>query len=1063
MVDKPSWAATDAPPAWAAPTAPAPPPPKPSRAPPGMLAEVGDFFSGVKDRVVDELTGLPQRRAAARADYAADHKDGIMGAPRRLYAAGKGAVTGALEEGNQAARDFHKTAGENDSSLLHAGKTALSALGVPIGYVGGAIKGSGLGRDMQAATGLRASTASDLVAGALPLGELSGANKLMSKISGGVKEGSAYAGKFLNPAGVDSQAHDTASLHRMAIGTRRAEADADMHALNTRKLQSVVGNAPVEDQHLLARYIDTRSTGSVKLPSKYQAAADAIRDTNMRYRSRIENVLGDSDNGGPAFVNDYYARLWKNPPKDVQTALSKTGYGGGVQGSSRSLRARTIPSYEEGLKAGLTPVFTNPLDATRAYVDNMASFLATHDIRNSMLDKGIAKWVPERSIPPDWKRLGSETSPFETRTRKFIADGKPQASREVLAAPENAARIYNNHVSKGLEGTLGGPVYQGARKAANTLTQAKLSLSAFHAMTMGQEGIVSGVKDAFKAVSRVPGQAAAGDLRGAGRSALTAGKELAKAPLSPITKAVTGSKLRSEILDPTISKGLDPRIAKAYTEAGGRATMDRFYSSNSNSADFFQALKRGTFKRDLMDSVRAVGDANGVLGKAGKSIELGAKLLETSMAPIFKEYIPRVKAGAFADEMGAWYKLNPNATTKEAQHVAEKIVDSIDNRFGEMVTDNQFWHRSMTQAGQLLLLSPSWDFGTAHLAHGAATGLGDSMKGLMSGKGVTDPVAYAGALAATTAVLNGVYTRMATGEQPTGADYLAARTGGTDAKGQPERVMMPGYMKDVLAFHNDPQTAIENKANPALSAMMQLWSNKDYFGRPIVRPRGVAPTTDTAQAGLDRPVDIGKFLLDAGAPISLESKGAPNANSKIGPLGHFLGMKQAPSYLEDPDGVARNTQKYEGREWKAKLKGDARREARSEQSTEPADATPSWAAPGPPSWADPSQRQGPAIKPGATSGGNIRPEFKPIVDYVTGLHGFKEITAENDLYHPATDVHGQGRAMDFTIKGGRAAAADFVATLRRNLKAQGFSAHVIDEYNHPSANATGGHVHVSIV
>ena len=823
------------------------PPPKPKRAPPGMAATVGDsgqqgVFGMLKDEASslwgsarDALAHRPENTAIAKREQAA-RKGSTIGS--RFSDIARGVGSDVREAWDQAKKPLidpetakHRTAPARVLSEL--GTAASNVAGLAFSPLTGLAKGSGLATDISARTGLSKDASANLATMAVP--GLGGAHTLGAgeKAAGLAERGGAYGRKVFAPGTVDETARTTASLHRMAIGTRRAEADADMHALNSRKLQKVVGNAPVEDQHLVARYIDTRSSGSIKLPEKYQAAADQIKDTYGRYRSRIENVFGDSDEGGPSFVKDYYSRLWKNPPAAVAEKLERSGYGGGKQGSGRSLKARSIPTYEEGLKAGLTPVFANPLDATRAYVDNMASFLATHDVRNSMLEKGISKWVPERAVPADWNKLdGMKT----TRDRTYVADGKIVHSREVLAAPESAARVFNNHISRGLEGTLGGPIYQGARKTANTLTQAKLSLSAFHAMTIGQESIVSGMKDAIKAASRVPGTLAKGDIKGAGGAALTAGKELAKAPIAPVSKALRGDALRKAILDPAISKGMDPKIVDAYVKAGGRATMDRFYSSNAGSADFLQSLKRGTFRRDLMQSFKDVAGAEGLTGKVGKSIELGAKALETTMAPVFKEMIPRIKAGSFADEMGQWYKLNPEASVTEAQRAAEKIVDSIDNRFGEMITDNMFWHRQMTQVAQLMLLSPSWDFGTARLAAGAAAEAGESMKGLLSGKGVGDNVAYAGALVGTTAIMNGVYTRMATGEEPSGMDYFAARTGGLDPKGNPERAMMPGYMKDVLGFYKRSDDGSREQDQP-----VRLRAPGSVAEQGLFRPPDSAP------------------------------------------------------------------------------------------------------------------------------------------------------------------------------------------------------------------------------
>ena len=99
------------------------------------------------------------------------------------------------------------------------------------------------------------------------------------------------------------------------------------------------------------------------------------------------------------------------------------------------------------------------------------------------------------------------------------------------------------------------------------------------------------------------------------------------------------------------------------------------------------------------------------------------------------------------------------------------------------------------------------------------------------------------------------------------------------------------------------------------------------------------------------------------------------------------------------------------------------------------------------------------VKPGASNAGALRPEMKPILDMLSSIPGFNRITSENDSYHPAGDVHGQGKAIDFSVKGSSTKAA---ADLRRRLSDAGIKAKVYDEYNSPSRRATAGHIHVQL-
>jgi hypothetical protein len=99
------------------------------------------------------------------------------------------------------------------------------------------------------------------------------------------------------------------------------------------------------------------------------------------------------------------------------------------------------------------------------------------------------------------------------------------------------------------------------------------------------------------------------------------------------------------------------------------------------------------------------------------------------------------------------------------------------------------------------------------------------------------------------------------------------------------------------------------------------------------------------------------------------------------------------------------------------------------------------------------------VKPGA---GEASYAMKEVESALSGLSGIKEITALADHYHQGFDsAHNQGRALDLTINDPAKSAA-MASAIEAALTAKGIKAKVLNEYMHPSAHATGGHIHVEV-
>ncbi|WP_394764235.1 hypothetical protein, partial [Phenylobacterium sp.] len=427
-----------------------------------------------------------------------------------------------------------------------------------------------------------------------------------------------------SPGTVDPHARQMGPIQRQVLAKHRLDAERAGRTLE--KHQRVIGNASVADQRAVINAVEDYSKGAVdRLPEKFQPAARAIRDISVRYRGRIEEVLKKSGATGPKFVEDYYARMWKQKPGEVGAAMSR-------QGSGRNLKGRSIPTYQEGLDAGLTPVHENPLDGMTAYVDNMSRFLATHDLQGEMRASGLAKWHPKGAVPEGWVKLNGINTERELKPLVRDIEGLPvhtgNVPPRVLAAPEGAARIYNNFVDTGIND----PLFKGVEKASNMQAGLKLAGSLFHPVLVGGKAVASDVGNAVSHLFR--GQP------------IEAVKSLAHAPLAPFTTPFEGGKMGKRLL--AGDEGMT-ETDRLFVDAGGRVSGEQIYRS-SMKPNFLKSSVRGTLLRDVKDAVAAT--VKGPLKERVKAVaDLGARVFDTLQAPIFSHYVPAIKRGVFEREM----------------------------------------------------------------------------------------------------------------------------------------------------------------------------------------------------------------------------------------------------------------------------------------------------------------------------------------------------------------------------------------------------------------------------
>jgi hypothetical protein len=382
-----------------------------------------------------------------------------------------------------------------------------------------------------------------------------------------------------------------------------------------------------------------------------------------------------------------------------------------------------------------------------------------------------------------------------------INKGEVYAGGAVIAghiyAQPDAARIINNYLSPGLQKSA---IYQTYRYAGNLINQFQLGFSAFHLGFTSLDATVSKFALALNELA-------------AGHPIKATEKALA-APFAPVSNIIRGNELLKAWKGEG-KTGIDNILANAMAFAGGRARMDQFYATKAYD-QMKHHFEAGNVVRGLL--------------------HIPLSIAEISSKPILEYIVPRQKLGVFSDMMKMEMENNPNMTHDQMREIAQRAWDSVDNRMGQLVYDNLFWNRTFKDLLMGSVRSVGWNLGTIRELAGGAVDYVEAVKDAASGKKpeFSYRMAYFAALPIVTGILGAMIQYLRTGKGPQEMkDYWFPRTGGVDANGEPARMSLPSYMKDLYHYTQAPIKTITNKVNPIISIVAQMLENKDYFGTKI--------------------------------------------------------------------------------------------------------------------------------------------------------------------------------------------------------------------------------------
>lgn len=642
--------------------------------------------------------------------------------------------------------------------------------------------------------------------------------------------------KIFNPSARGPEAKSTALMVRERAAEKQRNLDQVEYAV--KDLRKAFARMQPEDRYA---FIDRMEHGLRQANADLDDAAAMFREILDKDRADVQ-ALGTGKL--KHFIENYVPRYWEKG-KPVNLAAQQGRTKSPLEGKKAFLKRRSYEYFMDGINAGETPLSDNPVDFLLWKHAEMQKYIEAHRNLNELKSTGVAQFARTYADAPEgW------TTPKDNLFASWsIGEHGELIQRGHYYLPEEATRIFDNYTSQGLRGKDWFRAYLGA---SNLINQMQLGLSFFHAGFVSLDAVISNNSLALY-------QATRGNI---GQSV----KTLLQSPVAPLLYARLGMRMRKEWLEPGAHPELAP-LVEAWISGGGRSGMDRFYHTEI-SRKMMEAFRKGTLP-----------------GLIGGLLRVPFALVEKFSKPLMEHMVPNMKAGAIGI-MGKYElrRLGPNASQEQIRDAMAKVVDSVDNRMGQMIYDNLFWKKTWKDLGMASVRSLGWNLGDIRefgggmadvLAQartvvfgGGAGGRGIGGGGAGGGTGgpggggagpggpaaggggfrehipeLTHRMSYMIMLPLTVGVIGAVLTYLFTGKGPDDLkDYFYIKTGNLDENGDPERVNLPSYMKDIMplvlarGFKRKLKaglTMASHKLHPLMSSIFQMLQNRDYYGTEI--------------------------------------------------------------------------------------------------------------------------------------------------------------------------------------------------------------------------------------
>jgi hypothetical protein len=452
-------------------------------------------------------------------------------------------------------------------------------------------------------------------------------------------------------------------------------------------------------------------------------------------------------------------------------------------------------------------------------------------------------------------------------------------------ATDPLALLLNNYVSPGLRNSRNQIIatsYNLLRRVGNAMNQASLSLSAFHGLNVTTDVMASHIGLGLRKLLATKNQKVSGL------------KDIAAAPVSPLVNLWRGRRLQKAYRT-EVEKIADPHLRKmveAVIVAGGRARMDPFYHNNAVSA-LIETMRE--IASDVQN-IQSVGDVANIPVKVARGVRQGfGATLEVLAKPLMEWFVPVQKLGMFY-QLATHEMERANRSNLSDEQLQTRLAsawDSVDNRMGQLVYDNLFWNKTFKDASMMAVRSVGWNLGSWREFGGALIDPFTTPARMRRGDAwLSHKMGYTIGAVTVYSILGATLMYLMTGRGPEEPkDYFFPKTGRKNPDGSDERLSLPTYAKDWVAYGTRPGTTVRHKLHPIWSTLSEMTQNEDYFGTEIRHKDD--PIVKQASA-------LAEHMAKSFIPFSIRNYGrfrAAGSTKWNAGLSSLTGISSAPKYI----------------------------------------------------------------------------------------------------------------------------------------------------------------------
>lgn len=577
---------------------------------------------------------------------------------------------------------------------------------------------------------------------------------------------------------------DVKSIIRKNKGAEEFEIDKIYHA--TKKL--------VNDWNKVPKVKQMAFMLGMEKPEFLAGQSQAIKDMAATYKGRLDKTFETIGKVLPDlnYVEDYFPHFWEKP-EQARNFFASTLAKAPLEGGKSFAKKRFFETIVAGLKEGYKLSTTNPEEMVRLAEANAWKFTTAHDIFNDMKKAGYLKYAMGKDKPEGWETV--QDPMFVKMAATVDKNGNPDLVRGAFYMPPDVAKLVNDYLSPGLKG----PVKSFIQQYNNIKNLFQLGVGFFHFGTTSLDSMVTGMTNGIQKLS-------AGNVKGL--------LDLATLGNLPAT-LYRGFKAKSDW-----NAGKLTADTQSLMDANAKVGRQKMYSLDAKY-NMMKAFGQLRADKDFSQLPKALW--NGMLF-----------LPEAINKPLMEHWVPALKVGGYLRSLDSEISSRKNMTPAELQTAKQKIWDSMDDRLGQVVYDNIFMKKAAKDLAFLTIRSAGWTGGTIRAVSGGLAELPRSGQRLFRGQGLSQRTAYLAALPLTVGILGGFIHYLMTGTPPDELkDYFFPKDGTKSPDGTDHRLVLPSYMKDILAYGKSPVTTLLHKTAPFLNDVVELYNNKDFYGERV--------------------------------------------------------------------------------------------------------------------------------------------------------------------------------------------------------------------------------------